>query len=312
MSQCERRAPLEAATAICDLDALQSGAVDAAGGFRVTYTVRRVIRTSNGIIDCAEAPGPCVMAVAILPSGTVASVELTFDPAGPSPSSGQVTASPTGNLRDDQPVTLRGKGFRPGDAVGISQCAVGEPVDDTACPNASATVAVFADETGTFTATFPAQRLVFRSDVPTGGFNDCIDLSGGCELRVGTLRSAPIRLPIDFDLTEPRPAEPSLAVDEPSPLRLGQEVTVRGQDFRPGMGVQVRTCRFPEGEASTTSSCPYQDTGVATADARGSFVVTLSVNAQPTCLEGPGRCGLAHYPGEGTPAYARLPLTFAP
>jgi hypothetical protein len=315
VSMCEQGVTIQTAADLCDINAVQYVGADADGRIDLSYEIRRVIRTANGVIDCAMASGRCVLGAAnLMSSDTVATVPLTVDPVGPGPSSGQLTADRTENLRDDQPITVRGTGFRPNDEVYISECAVQAAIyayGGTGCSGSGTSgVEATADETGTFTATFPAQRLLFRTDLPTGGFEDCADLSGGCELRVGTIRSTPVRLPIGFDLTERRPAPPSLAIDEPLPLALGQEVTVRGKDFQPGMSVKVGTCGFPAGEASNSSTCSYPLTGWTSADAGGSFTVTVPASDQPTCLEGPGRCGLAVYAGEA--AYARLPLTFAP
>lgn len=81
LSMCEQGVRLGTMTALCDFDAQESAVVDSAGGIHASYDLRRIIQTTNGAIDCGEAPGRCVLAAAHLePRIRLVTAELTFVP----------------------------------------------------------------------------------------------------------------------------------------------------------------------------------------------------------------------------------------
>ncbi|MGH9287032.1 MAG: neocarzinostatin apoprotein domain-containing protein [Acidimicrobiales bacterium] len=68
----------------CDLDTVQFVDTDSAGGFTADYTVERLIETPvSGEVDCATAPGACILGVATLDLSQVATAPLAFDPNVP-------------------------------------------------------------------------------------------------------------------------------------------------------------------------------------------------------------------------------------
>lgn len=87
MSICEKGVTSQTASSLCEVNALHTAPADSAGRIRTSYKLRRVIQTTNGVIDCAEAPGRCVLGAARLessqPVGPLATLPLRFDPEGP-------------------------------------------------------------------------------------------------------------------------------------------------------------------------------------------------------------------------------------
>jgi hypothetical protein len=68
----------------CDLDTVQFVDTDSAGAFTTEYTVERLIETpASGEVDCATAPGACILGVATLDLSQVATAPLAFDPNVP-------------------------------------------------------------------------------------------------------------------------------------------------------------------------------------------------------------------------------------
>lgn len=55
------------------------------GRFAMPFTVDRAITTRYGYVDCASAPGACVIAVFSRPGRVLAVARLHFDPEGPAP-----------------------------------------------------------------------------------------------------------------------------------------------------------------------------------------------------------------------------------
>ena len=82
MAQCSTGGPptLES----CDLDTSVIILSDAAGAFTADFVVERLIETpAAGDVDCAEAPGTCVLGAAPLDISEFAVAPLAFDPDVP-------------------------------------------------------------------------------------------------------------------------------------------------------------------------------------------------------------------------------------
>lgn len=69
----------------CDIGGFVSTTTDSNGSFSTSFTVRRILETSQGRVDCASAPGRCIVAVSPFDTNYVASTPLSFDPNGPLP-----------------------------------------------------------------------------------------------------------------------------------------------------------------------------------------------------------------------------------
>jgi hypothetical protein len=80
IAMCE---PAPSSTLDCDLSPLGTVTTDGEGSFTTTFSVRRIMSTSNGNIDCADAPGTCVVVVGETDFTQIATFPLSFDPEGP-------------------------------------------------------------------------------------------------------------------------------------------------------------------------------------------------------------------------------------
>src|SRR6185312_10810299 len=70
----------------CDTGHSGFATTDGTGAFSASFTVRRMLHTANGDVDCAAAPGTCNIGSAkISDYSEGAGAPLTFDPSAPIP-----------------------------------------------------------------------------------------------------------------------------------------------------------------------------------------------------------------------------------
>jgi hypothetical protein len=87
------------------------------------HRVYRVIETPQGPVDCATAPGGCVLARDASRGDRAAAVAVAFDPAAPAGPPPAITVEPATGLDDRATVTVVGTGFRPDGFIEVAQCA---------------------------------------------------------------------------------------------------------------------------------------------------------------------------------------------
>ena len=188
----------------CPADALPDGprciyvdffgaGTDDVGAFSDPVELRAVLDFGDGTsFDCRDGAGTCVLRAG------AASVPLSFDPSAPLEPPATLTVTPSTGLVNGQRVALEGRGFTPGTAYGIAQCA-GAGEDPTRCLPLSVDA-----------APVPGSGVIRVSVLVSGGIGtiDCrtttcvFVIGGGGRQATAILRFAPV---------EPAPATPIVA-----------------------------------------------------------------------------------------------------
>jgi hypothetical protein len=301
---------LQCAAGIVDVpESRRAGALDRCGPLTstrpagapaapVTIEVGRRLALPAGDLDCAAAPGVCVVAVRPTAGGDQHDrfAPLTFA-GGPLVVPSVSVAGGGAPLADGEPVAVTGTGFAPHERLFLRQCLAGGDCDATGRARA-----VQADGSGGFTT----DMLVFH-DVGLG-----LDTAGPlvrwqpcapCELRVdrqgwsghsaAAVALAPTATPI----------RPGIALAPAGPYQPGQRVRVEGHGFQPpGDGpddvppLVLAWCRT----GGTADECLQPSVDAPVVDADGGFVVegvplpgADVVLFGVTCAEVPGGCSLA-------------------
>jgi hypothetical protein len=300
----------------CDLNTVTITPSDATGAFTVDRYVRRIITTGVGQLDCAKAPGACVMAGADVVSPHIdASTALSFNPKVP-PRKATLTVTPATNLRDHQLVKLVGGGVPPASLVTIVQCAPGPP-SALSC-DLSTLGETFGGPAGGFYLSYPVHRLLLLGGVG-GQTVDCATVAGHCQLVAGNPNASsapPAVASLTFAKGVP-PASQNLFVFPNGNLHDKQLVTASGNGFTPGFFVTVLECRAG---ATSPTDCDASNFTSATAGFVGHFAIAVAVhrfiatsNGPVDCASAPGACALtavntARYSIE----HAMAPLLFNP
>lgn len=309
-AQCAVEATETNDTSWCDINARPAS--ESPDGRTLRFEVVRLIQTGNGLVDCAEEPGRCILG-AYATSGEPMWAAISFRDDLPPIERPSLEVS-RDDVVDGDVIRVRGRGFPSERDVHVRLCAGPEALD---CDIARGQ-GVLTDAEGAFSVDFIvySQILTYRAD----GWRSCEP----CELRVTAIRSEPASVPIEVR-PGGEPRRPRVDILEPGPYRLGQPVTLRGTNFQAGSETRVNgyavghhatigRCAITVG--SEYPSCSYPTIGLEVApDSDGRF--RLSGYPMPDedfaqqCTE-PGRCVLAWHPGEGSPPAFETPFTMAP
>jgi hypothetical protein len=255
----------------CDVTHTGSTLTDGAGAFSAPFTVRRMLHTANGDVDCAAAPGTCnVGSAKISDHSEGAGMALTFDPSAPIPPPPVVTVTPNTGLLYFQSVTVAGSGFTPGATVGWAECKNNQSGDAADCDTGHSGFAT-TDGSGAFSSTFTVRRILHTGN----GDVDCAAAPETCRLGAADLSDYSVGggMALTFDPDAPIPPPPTLTVAPDTDLVDGQSVTVTGGDFPPNTLVVMSQCTTATQPAGF---CGFID-GSATTDADGAFTTTFNV-----------------------------------
>ena len=197
--------------------------------------------------DGVDVTAPGVTAVEV---PTIAQL-LAQMPAGPLDGKASwklpVLAQPQSEVIDGQVVTVLGRGFPPGEQVGIVMCTSEAGVQGVAAcdlgvdGNFDHVTYAYADGNGTVVADMAVRQFV---TTPFTGPVDCISAAERCIVAIGAVsdydRSGGTT--IGFAGQPPFPV-PSLVVEPPGPYQPGQTVSVRASSMVPGRDAQIQQCR---------------------------------------------------------------------
>lgn len=117
------------ATDPCSFTASTVAFVDASGAFSASLTVHRMITdplSGGPPLDCASAPGRCVVVAFDIFTGDMAQMPISFDPNAPIPPPPLVKTSATRGIGDRQPIRFEASRLTPNSPVDLSLCASNE------------------------------------------------------------------------------------------------------------------------------------------------------------------------------------------
>lgn len=251
--QCAGDVTEDEAVTLCDLS---GSAVQAADGGRVpspatqvpvateqqTVSIARTIHITRGVsedlnspepYDCATEEAGCVLVVGPLelPVRAVA-VPLTFSDVPQQAPTAEIT--PDAGLQDGGEMTVVAEGLRPNGTFRVQICetAPGENCDEHAASTAT------SDADGILTATVTARAAIYGY----WGRTDCTTAQCAVVVRVEAgMRRVEVPLTFDEGVTAPVPA---LQLEPSGPYSDGQDVTVLGSGFPPGVEIsgELRQC----------------------------------------------------------------------
>jgi hypothetical protein len=249
----------------CDLNSFDVLNPAANGSVSTQFAVHRRVVASTGTVECADAPGACV--IGLTPIVNVAGIEATapisFDPNAPAPDP-SITVTPGTGLLDQQQVTVQGAGFAPGDRLRIRQCSTVDPLCE-GYPDVA-----FATAAGTFTRSYTVRLRAFDAE---GNASHCLSLA--CQVRVISSGNSDYEAaaPIAFAPGQPLPPTPRVVVTPSSQLHHHQSVQVSGTGFDPSAFVAISECIEDQGN----TACDEGGSGTVT-DAQGAFSQPLAVS----------------------------------
>jgi hypothetical protein len=308
-SECKHNGSGSAAD--CDTGNTGFTIPDASGSFSAPFTVRRIIDTANGMVDCASAPEACTVGAGTVtqPSAQSANVPISFDPNAPLPPPPTLTVDPVIGLHDGASLAVSGSGYIPSSQVAIVQCSV--PASAATCQTLSL---LPADTAGTFSTHVIVHRLVAT---PPFGATDCAAAPGTCQLTAVSLAdyydySAHVELAFDPDGPLP-PGEVTVTPD--TGLVQFQSVTIAGSGFSPSAGVEVVECRA---DATSPSDC-VQSAAFQPTSATGTFSLAYPVrrvlrlaSGDFDCASAPGACTLVSSSFGASTVVVVSPISFDP
>jgi hypothetical protein len=294
----------------CDGSTAQGFRTNQYGAFDRAIVVRRVIRTYSGdTVDCATAPGTCVMATTIPAVETT--FPLAFDANGPLPAP-TLTVTPDTSLLHKQQVIVSGSGFDPNAQIGLAQCRSG--AGDYECSFGAGRMRTAADGNGAFSIPFVVSRSFFSG----GSAVDCDVSVGACSIFAFNSMATADRASraIGFDPTAPV-ATPTVTVDPDDDLVHRQIVTVAGSGF-PASDIEIVEClsgtdpfTFPRACGPETYTVGSASGGLSVEVQTRRFI-TDTGGTQVDCADAAGTCEMIAASHEDPFAIGRVPLEFDP
>jgi hypothetical protein len=249
--------------------------------------------------DCANEPAGCLLGVGplSLPArGVAVPIEFADHEVG----TPVVTVSASTGLVDGQEVSVEAEGLRPNLLYSVRVCHL-----EAECDLFEQSSAV-SDSEGRLETSIRVWANLYHHQ----GLFDC--RSGGCGVRVADAAFLPIvEVPVAF-APGVLASEPRMWIEEPGPYTDRQEVTVRGENFRPGLAVGGRLAQCPnDKDTSLEERCGYW-LQPDTVDSDGSFTTTTTLTESllwtGSCIDGPG-CHLGWVIPNGV-TLAKVPLEF--
>ncbi|MEY2465049.1 MAG: hypothetical protein QOH64_3187 [Acidimicrobiaceae bacterium] len=223
---------------------------DPTGAVAVGITVRRAVYVHGTRLDCASAPGACVI-TAQASGGPVGKAALGFDDSVPLPPPPTITATPHQGLADRQVIAVAGSGFTPHNQVVITQCEAGFSLNQGHCSFTIYRQAeVHAD--GSFASTTQVRRMLEAFDPATGQPLpiDCAITACVVSVIDGFDYTATAETPISFDPSAPPFPPPTATVTPSTGLVDDQVVAVTADGFAPGANVVIVQCKVGAIDAS--------------------------------------------------------------
>lgn len=264
------------------------------GTFVLEGTVRRVVNYQGESIDCAAAPGTCVLVAWDYQFGPIGnSPALTFIDEGP-PSVPSVTMKST-DLGQRETVVASLTGMPVGRYIQVAQCLSNE---DYRCRYLQGDLIRDAD----FTIEFVVQRTL-QID---GSTIDCGSEAELCEMRfeLEEQGAVALRVPLTFDPDAPPPPKPTVTVEPRTKLKHRQDVEVSVTNTFGYFG--VAQCLI---EASVQSQdCTYlgwdewnmdEGAGSSVVNVQVRRVLTTESLGRVDCAEKRRRCKIAIVDGDG-------------
>jgi hypothetical protein len=257
------------------------GQADPTGSIAVGITVRRVILVGDERLDCASAPGACVVTVQANggPRGTA---PLAFDDSIPLPPPPSIIVTPDTGLADRQVIDVAGSGFVPHDYVILSQCESGSTPFSSGCASAVYRQAEIESD-GTFETTMQVRTKLDTYEPSTGEPRtvDCAAAAGACDVNVidGNDSTLSASAPLAFDPNAPALPAPTASVSPSSGLVDGQTVDVSAHGMPPGASVVLVQCKAGTVDQSGCDLSSVQTAGVDDqGDVAASFTVKRILN----------------------------------
>ena len=304
----------QTAMSVCDIGAVHSPDAQSPTQPRAmaiqTVSVARFLNITHsssgaaptGTYDCATEPAGCVLAVGpvSLPARGVLTTLMFQDVPIATPA---IEVDSTEGLISGQEVEVNAEGLRPNSAVPIRLCLPGGEVCD---------VYSYTDATSDGTGALSQRIRVWSVLYTWQGETLCTVESCAISVVDGSLPAGHVEVPISFAPGTPTP-NPRLVLDPPGPYADGQEVTVRGSGFRPGIEISQDLGQCPaDKDTRIEERCGY-DLGLSVvADDEGRFTTTFRLSNSliytGSCVTGPG-CVLGWVIPHG-PTLAKVPLTF--
>jgi len=299
----------------CDSSTTRFVPLDATGSFTVATTVRRFLVTADGVVDCAAAPGTCILGAALssdYSEGT--GTPLTFDPNAPIPPGPTIAATPVTGLGLQTDLTVTGSGFVPGDSAVLLVCVHGSAaVEDCSGGTGYAEV----DGSGAISTTADVRRG-FRGNGGDGSVVDCV-VAPGCDLVAFGSSDQFLRasVPLSFDASVPLPPPPVVVVTPSTGLADRQLVTIRASGFAPGDLVTLAECATGSDWPGGADDCSSAAWGVADSDGvvQATTRVRRFVGSGPgttDCQGAPSSCAVFAAGYGDVFATGSTPITFDP
>jgi hypothetical protein len=275
----------------CDTGNVLLTTANATGGFSVEFTVRRILHTANGTVDCASAVQVCHFGVANLANQEAehVNVPLGFDTTAPLPPPPTLLAGPTTGLVDGESIALFGAKFVASVDVYFFQCV--QPGVQTSCMYLGSTL---ADANGGFITTMSVHRVVMQLPFLSV---DCAAAPDDCSLVATSAADQDVTqsVGLSFDPNGPAPIA-TVTVTPNANLLNNQSVMLAGSGFEPGGFVNATQCKTG---ATTPADCNFQGVGVGLVAADGTFAGTFIVRRilnLPSggfdCASSPGACSI--------------------
>ena len=295
----------------CDTANVLLTTADPSGAFTVQFTVRRILHTANGTVDCASAAQVCHLGVANIQNQQAehANIPLGFDTTAPLPPPPTLLAGPTTGLVEGSTMALFGAKFVPNADVYFSQCV--QPVSQSSCTFLGS---VTADGNGGFITTTAVHRVVVQ---PPFLSVDCATAPDTCLLVATSAADVDVTTSVglSFDPNGPAPSE-TVTITPDTNLVHHQSVTVAGAGFTPGGFANAIECKTG---ATTQADCNTQGTGIAPVAADGTFSGPFTVRrilnlpaGDFDCATAPGACSIVTTAFSQTPVVVSTAISFDP
>lgn len=253
-----------------------------------TIVVNRLQRTPDGPIDCADAPGACVVMVTGAGTTSRRYAPLTFADAGPLPTPSLQLAGVDvdGPIEDGRRVRVEADGLPAGVEVRLRQCVAFPDDHDRMC-DVGRGLRTHTDTTGFVGVGI---RLFHDIENVEGDWVACEP----CFLELTAPPADPILLAVELAATA-TPIHPELR------SRPGEELTIEGSGFQVDSEVKLAICATAQVDV-----CQSPDGGLST-DASGEFGLVWG-GARHECTDPRGECSVVWFTQEGVPPVLSVPL----